>query len=144
VWGSPNDIFGQHLRTHGFGGSIQNVGGGCGSGGTTVFGGSPAIGVAGFRCLLVAPPPGAVATIFNFSVPTTTIPCGSCVWTPFSVTSTPPLAGPYVVEFTIPCVASLVGSMFETQWTTIDPSQAPCPQFPGIVLSDRNVLTIGQ
>jgi hypothetical protein len=89
-------------------------------------------------------PPTTLAAIFNFSAPTTTSVCGPCVWTPFSVTLSPPiLAGSASVEFAVPCLQSLVGAQFETQWTTIDFSQAPCPFFPGLTNSNRLLLTIG-
>ena len=39
---------------------------------------------------------------------------------------------------------SLVGAQFESQWTTIDFTQSPCPLFPGLALSDRRLVTIGQ
>jgi hypothetical protein len=47
------------------------------------------------------------------------------------------------VQFPIPCLHSLVGSVFETQWTSIDLVQTPCSIAPGFVLSDRRAMTIG-
>ena len=83
--------------------------------------------------------------MFNFSPVANAVPCGPCQWTPFQVTSTPPIVGgSAAVEFPIPCLVTLVSLQFETQWTTLDLSQVPCPQFPGIVLSERQLLTLGQ
>jgi hypothetical protein len=90
-------------------------------------------------------PATALAAIFNFSQPSTTSVCGPCVWVPFSVTLSPPILGTTAtVEFAIPCLTSLVGAQFETQWTTVDFSQAPCPFFPGLTNSNRILMTIGQ
>ena len=72
------------------------------------------------------------------------LPCGPGSWLPVSVTRAVPVAGSSAsVEFPIPCMSSLVGAQFDVQWTTIDFPQAPCPTFPGLVLSDRMRMTLG-
>jgi hypothetical protein len=146
VWSDGGGgIFVQRLRNHSTAGGISNVGGGCGTGGTQSYSHNPAIGSSGLVCTLNGLPAGALATIFNFSDHGPTIPCGACDWRPFQVTLTPPIvAGSASIEFPIPCLATLVGSLFETQWTTVYLPQSPCPAFPGISLSDRLVLQIGQ
>jgi hypothetical protein len=145
VWhDAGDDISGQRLINHGSGGTTANLGGGCGSVGNVSVNHAPGIGSSGFRCNLNGVPATVLAAIFNFSVPAATVPCGPCVWTPFSITLSPPILGTSAfVEFPIPCVPSIVGSVFETQWTGIDFGQAPCPTFPGLVLSNRTQLTIG-
>jgi hypothetical protein len=144
VWAEAGNVYAQRLVNHANGGALVDLGGGCGSGGTQSFSHNPAIGSSGFRCSVNGLPFGA-PTIFNFSAPAPAVPCGGCSWLPFAVTLTPPTAlGSAWVEFPIPSQPSLVGAQSETQWTTIDPPQAPCPLLPGFVLSNRVRLTIGQ
>jgi len=145
VWGENDDIWGHRIRNHDGGGTIANIGGGCGNGGAQDFGGSPSTGQSLFRCRVFNLPPTALATVFNFSPTTFPLPCGSCSWLPFSFTevfAVPPIGAVYI-DFPIPCAPGLVGLQFETQWTTLDPSQAPCVFFPQLALSDRALLTIG-
>ncbi len=144
VFAENDDVFAQRLSNHGTGGSYTNLGGGCGAGGTQSFSHSPGIGSSGLVCTISGLPPTAIATIFNFSEAAAPLACGPCVWTPFAVTRTPGiLSGAAGVQFPIPCLGALVGAQFETQWTTIDFGQAPCPVFPGLVLSDRVRMTLG-
>ncbi|HEX5051843.1 MAG TPA: hypothetical protein VFZ65_08735, partial [Planctomycetota bacterium] len=110
VWADPSlvvsstALIAQRLRDFGTVGTTANLGGGCGTTGTLAFNHPPGIGSSGFRCTLSGLPPTALLPIFNFSPPTSTFPCGACVWTPFSVTLTPPiLGGAAFVEFPIPC-----------------------------------------
>ncbi|HEX5051934.1 MAG TPA: hypothetical protein VFZ65_09195 [Planctomycetota bacterium] len=150
VWADPvpntstSTLSARRLRDFGTVGTTTNLGGHCGTTGTLAFNHPPGIGSSGFRCTLSGLPPTALLPIFNFSPPTSTFPCGACVWTPFSVTLTPPiLGGAAFVEFPIPCLIALVGQQFETQWTVVDLTQSPCPVLPGLVPSDRTLLTIG-
>ncbi|HEX5053649.1 MAG TPA: hypothetical protein VFZ65_17855 [Planctomycetota bacterium] len=139
----PN-ISAQRLRNFGTVGTTASLGGGCGMTGTVAFNHAPGVGSSGFRCNMNSIPATALAAIFNFSAPVATLPCAACVWTPFAVTQSPPiLGGTAFVEFPIPCLLTLLGQQFETQWTLLDFSQAPCPVFPGFALSDRTLLTIG-
>lgn len=137
-------VIAQYLENHGSGGATADLGGGCGTGGTPAFSQAPSIGCNGLTCSVTGLPATTLATIFNFSAPGATVPCGACVWTPFAVTQSPPLVGGSAsVTFAIPCVSSLVGAQFETQWTSVDLTAAPCPLLPGFVLSPRTLLTIG-
>ena len=73
------------------------------------------------------------------------VACGACVWVPLQVTLSPPILGTSAfVDFGILYEPSLVGALFESQWTTIEFTQSPCPLFPGLLLSDRRLVTIGQ
>ncbi|HEX5051233.1 MAG TPA: hypothetical protein VFZ65_05640 [Planctomycetota bacterium] len=144
AWSIGGGVYGQLVRNYNNAGAITNLGGGCGGGGTQSFSHAPAIGSSGFVCAVSGLLPTALLTIFNFSPPGAAIPCGTCVWTPFSVTLTPPIAAGYAsVAFPIPDLLSLVGAQFETQWTTFDPTQVPCSLLPGFALSPRTRLTIG-
>ncbi len=142
---SFDDISAQLLQNYGTSGSLVDLGGGCGNAGVVSFNHDPGIGSSAFYCYLQNLPASTLAAIFNFAPVGATIACGPCVWTPFSVTLSPPIPGSYTsVDFPIPCLPTLVGAQFETQWTTIDLAQAPCPLFPGLALSTRTLLTIGQ
>jgi hypothetical protein len=146
VWCIASDITALRLRNYGHTGTYTSFGGGCGNAGTQSFSHQPGIGSSALRCTLAGLPPTALATVFNFAagggVP---LPCGPCVWVPFAVTQTRPIAaGSAWVQFPIPCLQSLVGIVFETQWTSIDFTQTPCGLAPGLVLSDRMAMTIGQ
>ncbi len=141
---SGDDISAQRLRNYGTSGGYTSLGGSCGTAGSQTWSHDPGIGSSGLRNTLNGVPASAIAAIFNFSAPAATIPCGPCVWLPFSVTLTPPILGTSaVVEFPIPCVQALVGQQFEAQWTVIDFAQQPCPAFPGLALSNRSRMTIG-
>ena len=147
VWSDYNtgtNLLAQRLRAYGTNGTAANLGGACGATGTVAFDHAPGIGSGGFRCRLNGIPTTALLPIFNFGPPSTTVPCGACVWTPFAVTQVAAIAGGSAsVEFPIPCLTALVGQQFETQWTLVDFAQAPCPVFPGFALSNRSLLTIG-
>jgi hypothetical protein len=150
VWGdavssSPSTaLLAQRLRDFGTTGTTADLGGGCGATGALAFNHAPGIGSSGFRCSLEGIPATTLLPIFNFSPPAAALPCGTCAWNPFVVTQTPPIvAGAAFVEFPIPCLTALVGQQFETQWTLIDLTQAPCAVFPGFTMSDRTRLTIG-
>ena len=135
----------QRLRSYGTGGTITNRGGGCGIRGTQAFSHNPAIGSNDFECSISGLPAGALLTIFNLSAIVPKLVCGPCQWVPFAITVTPPIvANSASVSFPIPCLPSLVGETFETQWTTLDFAQAPCGLLPGFVVSDRSAFSIGQ
>jgi hypothetical protein len=144
VWANGTQVFAQRLQNYGTNGTTTNVGGGCGNGGTQAFSHEPGIGSSGLACTVSGLPPTALATIFNFAAPGNAFVCGTCIWSPFSVTLTPPIVGGQAtVQFPIPCLPTLIGSQFETQWTTVDLTQAPCPLVSGVVLTDRLLMTIG-
>jgi len=127
------------------GGGIANLGGGCGGGGAQSFSANPSIGRNRFACTLSGLPPTALLTVFNLAPLGGSLGCGPCTWTPFSFTVALPLIGGGAeVAFAIPCQPGLIGVAMETQWTSLDPSQAPCPFASGFVLSDRSLLTFGQ
>ena len=143
-WEVGGDIWAQRLLNYGTSGSYSNLGGGCGQGGNPYFSHEPGIGSSAILCGITNLPPTAIATVFNFAVPTGSLPCGPCVWTPFEFTLIPPITvSQSSVSFPLPCLPGLVGAQFEIQWTTLDVTQAPCPVFSDLVLSDRMQMTIG-
>ena len=144
TWHRGGSAYAQVFRNYNLG-SSANLGGGCGNGGSQSLSHAPGIGSGGIVCELSGLPPTALLTVFSFGPPATALTCGPCEWAPFQATLTSPItAGGASVQFAIPCLSSLISSQFEMQWTTIDLTQAGCPAFPGLVLSDRLLMTIGQ
>ncbi len=145
VWhDSFDDVTAQRLQNHGSSGTTLDLGGACGIAGTPAFNRPPGIGTSQFLCILQNVPATAQAVVFNFAQPMGTVPCGPCVWTPFSITAVLPNTGSSAsVGFPIPCLPALVTAQFEVQWTTIDPTFSPCAVFPGLSLSSRTLVTIG-
>jgi hypothetical protein len=144
AWRNGSQVLAQRLSNHGSGGSYANLGGGCGAGGNANFSHAPAIGSSSLACNLNSLPPSALLAIFNLAAPGAPVPCGPCMLAPFMVTNTVPVVGgAATITFPIPCLANLVGSQFETQWTTIDFTQAPCPALPVLAFSNRTLMTIG-
>lgn len=140
-----NQLLVAFLRSHGNGGTIGNLGGGCGVAGTTSFSGNPALGSNGFTCSVSGLSPTALVAVFNFATAGAPFVCGACTFTPWQITLTPPIiGGASSVRFAIPPRANLAGLQFETQWTTIDLAQSLCPLLPGFVTTNRSLLTLGQ
>jgi hypothetical protein len=140
---SFDDVAGQRLVHYGSSGTYQDLGGSCGAAGNLAWNHPPGIG-SPLQCQLSGMTTTSIAAVFNLSPPTTAVPCGPCHWTPFSATlGTPILFGIATVEFVVPCIPSLAGAQFEAQWTVVDLVQAPCSVFPGIVLSNRSLVTFG-
>lgn len=143
--GPALDVYAQRLRHYGTTGSTAGLGGSCGTplprGGLS---GHPLV-IGTFWHQGVLTEPTAVAAIFNLAAPTAPIPCGPCVWTPFEITAVALASGGAAsVQFVIPCLPTLVGAPFESQWTVLDPSASPCTMLPGISLSERFLHTVGQ
>lgn len=145
VWGESADIWAQHISNHSGGGTTVNQGGGCGTGGNQLAN-PPALGMNQVYNSVVSLSPSALLTVFNLSVVTPPLVCGSCSWVPFMHALPTPVTAfrNATIEYSIPCRPELVGAQFETQWTTIDPGATPCGLAPDFVMSDRILHTIGQ
>ena len=152
ILGAGGDIKAQMLHNNKQQGSTENIGGGCGAGGTVQFSAPPSIGSSWWYTSVVGLPVDSLATIVNFASadPSTSLTCGTCAWMPFGISYSPPmqvdpLQGKVASGVaTIPCNPALVGAKLTVQWTTLTPSSSPCSLFPGFALSDRYRVTIGQ
>jgi hypothetical protein len=140
---SRGDVFGQRFDAL-TGGSIADVGGGCGAGGAIVPYGDPAIGNGYLQLALIGADPLAPFTIMNLSSPAAPLVCGPCAWLPFQLeTVKPTLAGTSQVILTVPAEPALAGQPFQVQFTTPTPSSSPCGLAPGFSLSNRIEIVLG-
>lgn len=153
VWtdaASGGDIYAHAFNNTNNGGSVVNIGGGCGTGGTANFYSMPAIGTANWLVSATNLPNNAAITFLNFSFadPGLAAPCGNCLWMPFQIYTTLSVSSIAIfgasLGVTIPCKPSLVGTQFTVQWTTPTPSSSPCSLSPQLSMSDRWRCTIGQ
>ncbi len=152
IVGLGGDVEAQLLTNNQQQGTTQNLGGGCGQGGTIGFSAPASIGSSWWWSYIIGLPADAVQTWVNFAFadPSLSLACGSCIWMPWQYFYSPPMqydplqgnAASGVAL--IPCNPALVGAQFVAQWTTYTPSSAPCSLFPGFSLSDRYRVTIGQ
>jgi len=140
------DIHAQILLTNAGTGTTQNLGGGCGGGGTLVGQGTPDIGSGLFQLNCSGIDPLAFKAILNFSVPTAPLSCGTCAWIPFSIPIGQTIQSPGAAAFLtpIPCDPSLVGAQLDAQFTSFLTASSPCSLFSNVSLSNRLRLTFGQ
>ena len=145
-----NHISAQRLQNFGTVGATTNLGGACGTTGAVAFNHAPGIGSSGFRCSLTGVPATALAAIFSFSAPAGNVPLRwMCVDPVLGDAVAADRGGASFVEFPIPCLQSLIGQQFETQWSVIDFTQTPCVLFPGLAFvqphaADNRELTGGR
>jgi len=124
----------QPLSTIAGTGTIQDLGGGCGGGGTVdqTIAAGPAIGDSGFGLLNLA------------TAGTLPIACGSCLLLPYQITiNVPKEMGGYGLLLGVPCDLNLVGAQLDVQWTVLLTTSSPCSLFNNISVSNIARLTIG-
>ncbi|MCR9243726.1 MAG: hypothetical protein NXI31_01755 [bacterium] len=145
VWEENFDIWAQRIADYGNQGTVVNLGGGCGAGGTQSVT-APNLGMSSINCSVYGLAPTAVLTMFNFTLTPTVVTCGTCEWLQPQVALILPITASGSARFTygFPCDPTLAGVQFETQWTTYDPATAPCAIYPGFAVTDRQLHTIGQ
>ncbi len=145
VWAESSDVWVQRVGNHSNGGTVTNIGGGCGAGGNHSAQ-PPVIGANALSCSVTGLSTTATLTMFNLTIGATPIVCGTCEWLPPSVAVVMPVTQWQNASFgyVFPCMPSLVGVQFETQWTTYDPATTACALYPGFSVSDRLLQTIGQ
>ncbi|TAJ21534.1 MAG: hypothetical protein EPO68_04540 [Planctomycetota bacterium] len=142
----PGDIHAQLLLTHAGTGTTQDLGGGCGGGGTLSNTFTPDIGSGLFLLSCTGIDPGAFKAILNFNLPTPPLSCGSCAWVPFflPIGQTIQVPGSAAFLTPIPCDPALIGGQLDAQFTSFLTSGSPCSLFPNVSLSNRLRLTFGQ
>ncbi len=143
--GSLPKVFAKRLVLTSGGGSVQNLGGGCGSGGSASLGGVPSIGAPSLNFALSGLPLQPSFAVLNLSPAVVPFTCGPCAWIPFATTfnvNVPPL-GFTSLSLPVPCLPGLVGGMLDAQWTVFTPGAAPCDLGPDLSLSNRLRLTFG-
>jgi hypothetical protein len=141
------DIQAQLLLTTQGTGTVQNLGGGCGGGGTlSSILLTPDIGTGLFQVALSGVDPTAFLALINISAVQPTVSCGLCTWVPFQVVIGQNIAGIGSASFlsTIPCDPVLIGAQLDMQYTTVLTTSTPCPLFANVSLSNILRITIGQ
>lgn len=137
-------VVGQRFEGVGPGGSIVNLGGGCGTFGVhDTAGGGFALGNPGFtyRCSGIAP---TDVTFLSLAFASPPIGCASCA-----------LVNPFVFMFilnpgtgtvsqVIPltCDPTFLGLQLDSQWVGFNTAAAPCPAAPGLSASNRLRCTL--
>jgi hypothetical protein len=152
VWSEPTPALDHDVRAQlfqnsaGTGGALDNLGGGCGNGGTPTFSNSapPSIGTSWYIFGLTGLPLDAPVAVLNVSTGAVPLSCGPCMWNPFQITSSSLVVGGATSQVrVIPCEPDLIGLQFQTQWTSLTPTSSGCNLFPGFSISDRTRVTIG-
>jgi hypothetical protein len=140
------DIHAQILLTNAGTGTTQNLGGGCGGGGTLVGQGTPDIGSGLFQLNCTGIDPLAFKAILNFNVPTAPLTCGTCAWIPFFIPIGQTIQSPGAAAFLtpIPCDPTLIGAALDAQFTSFLTTSSPCSLFSNVSLSNRVRITFGQ
>ena len=137
----------QPLSTIAGTGTIQNLGGGCGGGGTVeqTIAVGPAIGDSGFGLRNLTADPLATFSVLNLAAAgTVPIPCGSCLLLPYQITiNVPKDQGGFGVLLGVPCDTNLVGAQLDAQWTVFPTTSSPCFLFNNISVSNIARLTVG-
>ena len=134
------DIQAQLLEAIGSGGTVTNLGGGCGNGGTLAFSGVAAPGNPDFVGLLSGADPGAVIALLlvRFPGPGSTTVCGPCTYLewPWAYLITTVSSGEAKLGLPIPCRANLAGATLLAQFISWPSGATPCAPFPGWSLTD--------
>lgn len=141
--GGRGPIRGQSFEAVGGGGSVSDLGGGCG-GGTSTATGSFAVGNPSFALILQNAPPAATGAWLNLNTAVSPVACGAgCAFTPpFIMIPAPLSGGTAAVPLPVPCETSLVGGTLVAQWWVLGGPTAPC--LPGgITFSNRLSATVG-
>jgi hypothetical protein len=145
-----SDVWAYRYEAFGTGDSNMSLGGACGLGGTTQQGNRAILGTQNLEIRLAGAPGflGAVLAI-DVSPPIAgTISCGPCTaLVGLSITAPTvanPAAGTASSPLPVPCLTPLLGNSIEAQWYVINLGGNPCPVVPGINLSNRLKITIGE
>jgi len=136
-----DEILGQRLEAFG-GGTVTNLGGGCGGGGTMFASGVAAVGNADFR--LDVSGVNAPVVMLSISNPTLPFICGPCetiVFSSFLDIVAPAAGGVAKVNTPIPFDMGLAGVQVHAQFTAIGTPGSPCALIQNVASSNR--LEIG-
>ena len=131
-----SDVGMQQMEAMGGGGSIVDLGGGCGPGGLASSLGPAAIGNSALAFDLFAAQPLAIPFLF-LGVPGPLAQCGVCsVIQPLVITFVPNTAGSATSTLVVPGTPSLVGFQLDFQFVSFNVLYVGCPAFPGVAASN--------
>jgi len=137
------DVVIQLAEAVGPGGSVVDVGGGCGPGGVATVSGPVALGNPAFAVELDGADAVATLALLNVAAPGAAIPCGSCSFlAPGLLFAQPVVAGGAVQALPILNDASLLGATVEAQWAVLPTASSPCALFATVAMSNRLSLTV--
>jgi hypothetical protein len=137
-----SDVGLQQVEAMGAGGTVTDLGGGCGPGGVASTPGPAALGNQALALELFGAPVLSVPFLF-LALPGPTLSCGACtVVQPLTVTFVPSTAGSASSPLAIPGTAALVGFAFDFQYVSWNVAYVGCPAFPGVAASNIVRVTL--
>lgn len=137
-----SDVGLQAIEAMGLGGSIVDLGGGCGPGGLAVTAGPVALGNNTLPLELYGAPPLAVPFVL-LGLPNARVGCGVCNFVdPSNAWFVPNTAGTAITSFAIPGDPILIGFAFDLQFVTFNVLYVGCPVLPGVAASNIVRATI--
>jgi len=112
------------------GGTPNNLGGGCGSGGTNSFNGPVALGNADLELQVTGA--GSGLTLVSIMFVDTFVSCGGCTINAdaASYLFAPAVGGNASFPLPIPCNSVFIGTQLYTQWASVLSGVSPCPILP--------------
>lgn len=123
------------------GGTVNNLGGGCGNGGNNGFNGPVALGNADLELTVTGA--GSGLTLISIMFADTFVSCGGCVINAdaASYLFAPAVSGNASFPLPIPCDSVFVGTQLYTQWASVLSGTSPCAILPAsLELSYSNRL----
>ncbi len=140
------DIHVQAIEAIGAGGTVVNLGGGCGFAGAIGYVGTAAPGSPQISLTLTGADPAALIGFLNTSFGAAPFACGTCLWDPFTayVSAKPISGGSATYSSAVACNPALLGATFRYQWTVALTSGSPCPLSANVSISDRLEVTYGE
>jgi len=137
-----SDVGLQAVEAMGLGGTITDLGGGCGPGGLAISAGPAALGNADMPLELYGAQPLAVPFVL-LGLPNARITCGVCDFVdPSNAWFVPNTAGTATTSFGIPGDPVLVGFAFDIQFVSLNVLYVGCPALPGVASSNIVRATI--
>ena len=137
-----SDVGLQAIEAMGVGGTIADLGGGCGPGGLATTAGPASLGNASMPLELYGAESLAVPFVL-LGMPNARINCGVCSFVdPTNAWFVPNTAGTAITSFEIPGDPLLIGFSFDFQFATFNVLYVGCPALPGVAASNIMRATI--
>ncbi|GAB4155841.1 MAG: hypothetical protein Fur0037_24210 [Planctomycetota bacterium] len=141
--GGDSNVGLQAVASMGPGGTISDIGGGCGPAGLNALSGPFALGNDEFRVELYGADALAIPFL-SIGLPGPPQSCGVCtLLNPMSFRFAPNTAGTSQQDLPLPGAASLLGLTVEFQWVVFGVPYVGCPLAPGMAASNRIRATFG-
>lgn len=142
--GFSGDICGALFSNFG-GGSAVPVASGCGPTVDLVTLSLPSIGNPAFGFRVTHAQPGALFTGLSIGFGGSALSCGTCsILLPDVLTPVAMAGGNGQIPLALPCQASLMGAVFETQALVLGAVVGSCPLVPELATSSRLRITLGE